>query len=119
MISLKKEPSQSSQKKYIYLSLPQVAVAATLALVIFFFFKFLPSKLPLFYSLSWGQPQLITHSQFYILPLSIALITLINLIIVLKLGSSYDFFKKILISSTIITTVILLVTFIKVVLIFI
>lgn len=108
-----------SQKKYFYLSLPSIITSLILALVIFLFFKYLPTKMPLFYSLSWGEPQLVTHTQFYIIPASILLIALINLIILWKLPPIFNFFKKILIFSTIVTTIILTVTFVKVVLIYI
>lgn len=105
--------------KYFQLSLPSILTALILALTILLIFEFLPSKLPLFFSLSWGEPQLVTHQQFYIIPASILLITFINLLILLKLNSTYDFFKKILVFSTIITTIILTITFLKIVLIFI
>lgn len=120
LINLKGQIKETSlQKIYFYLSLPSIIIALFLALIIFLFFEFLPSKLPLFYSLPWGEPQLVTQQKFYIIPLSILLITLINLTILLKLDSSFEFFKKILVFSTIVTTIILSITFIKIVLIFI
>lgn len=120
MINLKDQINQKSSKKiYFYLSLPSIVIAFFLSLIIFLFFEFLPPKIPLFYSLSWGEPQLVTHQQFYILPLSILLMTLINLIFLFKLNNSFDFFKKILVFSTIISTIILTITFIKISLIFI
>lgn len=108
-----------TQKIYFYLSLPSFLIALTLILTILLIFEFLPKKLPLFYSLPWGESQLVSHQQFYIIPASILLIAFINLLILLKLNSSFEFFKKILVFSTIITTIILTITFLKIVLIFI
>ena len=108
--------TKDSQKIYFQLSLPSILIALILALTILLIFEFLPSKLPLFYSLSWGEPQLVNQLQFYIIPASIILITLLNLIILLNLPS---FLKKILIFSTLVTTIILTITFIKIILIFI
>lgn len=120
MLNHKDQTNQNNpQKIYFYPSLSSIVIAFFLSLIIFLFFEFLPPKIPLFYSLSWGEPQLVTHQKFYIVPLSILLITLTNLVILLKLDSSFAFFKKILIFSTIVTTIILVVTFIKIVLIFI
>lgn len=107
-----------SYKIYFYLSLPSFLISLILILTILLIFEFLPSQLPLFYSLSWGEPQLVTHQQFYIIPASILLIAFINLLILLKLNSSFEFFKKILVFSTIITTIILTITFLKIILIF-
>lgn len=109
---------ENSQNTYFQISLPSIIVCVVLSLMILLIFEFLPQRLPLFYSLPWGEPQLTTHQQFYIVPASILLITLTNLLISSKLPDSYNFFKKILVFSTIITTIILAITFIKIVLIF-
>jgi len=82
-------------------------------------FKFLPPKLPLFYSVAWGNGQLATHQQFLIIPASISLITLLNLVISWQLHPSQSFFKKVLLISSIIVSVILVTTFIKIILMFI
>ncbi|MBI4035617.1 hypothetical protein HY383_01585 [Candidatus Daviesbacteria bacterium] len=81
--------------------------------------KPLPPKLPLFYSLPWGEQQLATHQQFLILPAIISILTLLNLLIFWQLHESQYFFKKILLVSSIVVSFILTVTFIKVVLNFI
>ena len=72
----------------------------------------------LFYSLPWGEGQLVSHQQFYIIPSSIILIALLNLMIIWQLPLAFGFLKKILVFSTNVTAVILTVTFIKIVLIF-
>lgn len=81
--------------------------------------KFLPEKLPLFYSLPWGDKQLATHQQFLIIPLTIGLVALLNLIISWQLHLSQSLFKKALLISSIILSLILTISFAKVVLNFI
>jgi len=78
-------------------------------------FGFLPPKLPLFYSLPWGEGQLATHQQFLIIPASISLITLFNLIISWQLHPSQVFFKRMLLLSPLVISLILTITFIKIV----
>lgn len=81
--------------------------------------KILPPKLPLFYSLAWGEKQLATHLQLLIIPASITLVTLFNLIISWQLHPQQVFFKKILLSATLLVSLILTITFFKIILIFI
>ncbi|MBI2017582.1 hypothetical protein HYS92_00880 [Candidatus Daviesbacteria bacterium] len=82
-------------------------------------FRILPEKLPLFYSLAWGEIQLASHEQFFILPASIILVTLINLFLSWQLHPSQIFLKKILLASSVIISIILSITFLKIVFIFI
>ncbi len=107
------------QRLYFWMSLPPLIIALLLTLVTIFLLKFLPSRLPLFYSLPWGDGQLATPKQFLLIPSFIGLITLINLIISWQLHSSQFFFKRILLLSSLIVNLILTITFIKIVLIFI
>ncbi|MBI3103604.1 hypothetical protein HYZ05_01560 [Candidatus Daviesbacteria bacterium] len=111
MLKLKK-----NQSLLVVISL---SCAFTIAAVILIFFRFLPEKLPLFYSLPWGEAQLAHHRQFLILPVSIILICTFNFILSQQLHHSQSFFKKVLILSSLISTLILSVTFIKIILIFI
>lgn len=102
---------------WIKLSPPLLALIMTLAIA--FSFKFLPQKMPLFYSLAWGERQLATHAQFLILPATIVLTTLINLVISWQLHPSQSFFKQILLFSPLIISLILTASFIKIILNFI
>ena len=77
--------------------------------------NFLPPALPLFYSLAWGDAQLATHQQFFIIPASISAITLLNLVISWQLHSSQAFFKKALLLSSIVLSFIMTIAFIKIV----
>lgn len=108
---------QSGLSSWIIFS--PIALALIISLLIIFLSKFLPNKLPLFYSLPWGEKQLATNQQFLVIPGSIALVSLFNLIISWQLHQQQSFFKKILIFSSLIISLILMITFIKIVLIFI
>lgn len=104
---------------YFWASISPLIASLIFSLIIETFFKNLPPKLPLFYSLSWGNQQLATHQQFLIIPASLAAITLLNLGISWQLHPQQKFFKKILLISPLIINLILMITFIKIVLIFI
>ena len=81
--------------------------------------RFLPSELPLFYSLAWGENQLVTSLQFLILPSIAVCISLINLLIYWHLHSSQILLKKILLGISLTVTLILLISFFKIIFIFI
>lgn len=104
---------------HLWISLSPLFLALLVALTILILLKFLPSKLPLFYSLPWGDEQLATHQQFLIIPAIISLITLINLTTSWQLHSSQIFFKKVLLFSSLIISFVLTITIIKIVIIFI
>ncbi len=95
-----------------------ILLALFITLFIAIFANFLPPKIPLFYSLPWGDSQLGSKEQLLILPAIIVLITLSNLIISWQLHPSQFFFKKILIFSSMLISLILTITFIKIVFIF-
>lgn len=81
--------------------------------------KSLPPKLPFFYSLPWGDKQLAQKQQLFIIPSSILLVTLINLVISWQLHSSQTFFKNILLLSSLLISLVLTISFFKILLIFI
>lgn len=103
----------------IWVNLFLLFLSLLLSLIILSLFKFLPLQLPLFYSLPWGEEQLATHQQFLIVPSVITLITLLNLSFSWQLHPSQIFFKKILLFSSLVISLILIITFIKIVLIFV
>lgn len=94
-------------------------LASLMAVSILFFPRFLPERLPLFYSLPWGEEQLASNLQFQIIPAIIILILLINLVIKKQLHPSQSFLKIALSLTSLAVTLILTITFIKIVLIFI
>lgn len=108
-----------SNKLHIWLIVTPLVLSLVIILVIGVLLRFLPTKLPLFYSLAWGEAQLATHQQFLIIPASITLIALLNLIISWQLHPQQVFFKKVLLSSSLIISLILTVAFVKIILNFI
>ena len=106
-------------KLHLWIGLSPLILSLGITVTIVTALKFLPPRLPLFYSLPWGDGQLATHQQFLIIPASISLITLLNLIISWQLHPSQSFFKKALLLSSIIVSFILTITFIKIVLNFV
>lgn len=96
-----------------------ILLSLLITLFIAIFAKFLPPKLPFFYSLPWGEKQLGSREQLLILPASIILVTLCNLIISWQLHQTQKIFKKILLLSSLLVSLILTVTFFKIILIFI
>lgn len=113
------EYKSPSQKLFVWINFLPLILSLLMTLTTIILIRFLPPKLPLFYSLPWGDGQLATHQQFFIIPASIALITLLNVVISWQLHSQQIFFKKVLLFSSLIVSLILTITFIKIVLIFI
>lgn len=106
-------------KLHFWIALFPAILSLMSALTIVILLNYLPPKLPLFYSLAWGEGQLVTRQQFFIIPASIILITPLNLIISWQLHPSQTFFKKVLLLSSIIVSLILTLALIKIVLMFI
>ncbi len=106
------------QKLYNWTTFFSMITAAVMALGVLFFLKLLPWQLPLFYSLPWGERQLANQSQFLIIPASIVLITLINLVVSHELHASQSFLKIALSLSSLITTSILIIAILKIIFIF-
>lgn len=107
------------KRLYFWASTFPALIVLILSLIILIFFRFLPAKLPLFYSLPWGGQELAGHVQFLILPAVLAVITLLNLVLSFQLHESQSFFKKVLMAATILSALILVMTFAQVVLMFI
>lgn len=79
----------------------------------------LPSQIPLFYSLPWGEPQLGSLLQFTILPSLMMMIILINLIILSHLHQTQLTLKRLLSFTSLLTATLFTVTGFKIILIFI
>lgn len=93
------------------------AILITMTYLIFY--KTISTKIPLFYSLAWGEAQLATKQQFLILPSALLLIGLINSAIAWNLHSSQHVLKRILMSSCIFIDLIFFVAAIKILSIYI
>lgn len=106
-------------KLIFWLMLPPFILSLIMIIFSLTALKFLPPRLPLFYSLAWGDKQLATHEQFLIIPAIISLITLTNILISWHLHPAQSFFKKILLLQSLTVSLILTITFSKIVLSFI
>lgn len=107
------------KKLDFWIRLSPLIISLIIVLVVVTIFNLLPARLPLFYSLSWGDEQLANHQQFLIIPASISLVALLNFVISSQLHPSQSFLKKSLLISSIIVSLILTITFIKIVLNFV
>ncbi len=115
--------SHQTPQKVVHSNLPYLGLIPILSTIaasvaIYFLASFLPKKLPLFYSLPWGEGQLVTLSQFLIIPALVSALALFNLLVFWQLKSSQNFLKQILIYSTLLSTAVLMLSFIKIILIF-
>lgn len=81
-------------------------------------YNHLPPKLPLFYSLAWGQEQLVEKFHFLLLPLILVLINLINLLLAFQLHSSQKVLKRMLLGSLALINIIVLIDVLKVLFLF-
>lgn len=90
-----------------------------IVLLITVFYNQLPLKMPLFYSIPWGENQLIAKQQFFLLPIILLLIILINTFIVSQLHSLQIVLKRLLMFSLIFIDLVILTTFFKILFIFI
>lgn len=91
-------------------------VILILTLVIFALnYQNLPSQIPLFYSLPWGQEQLVSVHQFIILPAIIILTILINLVVSWHLHPQQKVLKRTLAASTTIVSLLILITTLKII----
>ncbi|MBI2017964.1 hypothetical protein HYS92_02850 [Candidatus Daviesbacteria bacterium] len=97
----------------LVIALP-IASSMIIVVLIILMQPLLPFKMPLFYSLSWGEEQLATLPQFLIVPALISCISLINLMISWHLKGSQVISNDILIYSSLFTAVILASAIIKV-----
>lgn len=75
----------------------------------------LPPQIPLFYSLPWGEAQLVNLNQFIILPSTIILITLLNLIISWHLHPSQIIIKRVLSLSSTLTSSLIFIAAIRII----
>lgn len=100
----------------VLFSIFAVLIIAALFLVTY---NRLPPKLPLFYSLPWGQPQLVAKQQLLLLPAILILITLINSLLASQLHPVQVVIKRTLTLSLALINLIILITALKIIFIFI
>ena len=117
MFKLKKgsENFVTSNKLVLWITLSPIIISLILIATILLGLRSLPPKLPLFYSLLWGDDQLASHQEFLLIPAIIIVITLLNSVISWQLHPSQSFFKRILLFSPLVISLLLTITFIKIV----
>lgn len=93
------------------------SILLSLFLTIFYLFSYeqLPTQIPFFFSLPWGDTQLAHKNQFIILPSLILLTALVNLTITWHLHSSQLTMKRIIVSSTTIIALLTLIAGLKII----
>lgn len=79
----------------------------------------LPNQLPLFYSLGWGEQQLVSKQQFFLLPALVLFTTLLNSFIAWHIHPSQVVLKRVLVGSVVLISLIGIITALKVITIFI
>jgi hypothetical protein len=102
----------------LYTLMP-IVLSIALFIAILILLHSLPENLPFFYSLPWGEPQLAKKYQLLILPAATLCITLVNLIIFLQLSKTQQFLREVLKLTSMIVTLVLIISFLKIVYIFI
>lgn len=104
-------------------SLTIISISLSLIILLLFFLvlflDILPPKLPLFYSLTWGEAQLVQKPQFFILPAMMLLIGLINLSLASQLHPGQIVLKRMLILSVLAIALIIFISAFKILTIFI
>lgn len=96
-----------------------IGLLFVIAILILIFGASLPEKIPMFYSLPWGETQLASKLQLLIIPSIGLIIVLFNLLIFWQLHQTQILFKRTLIATNFVISIILFATFIKIVFIFI
>lgn len=110
----------TKQDKPIFFSNIFALIFSALVFIIFFINRpNLPSQLPLFYSLPWGDNYLADLNQFLTLPFISVLIILLNIIISWHLHKSQSLLKRILSFCSLAITILTLITAVKIIYIFI
>lgn len=95
-----------------------LTVFLLLHLIFFSLVGILPAKLPLFYSLPWGEPQLASKQQFLILPTVVLLISALNIAFAWRLHPSQVILRRMLFLTMVGIDLIILVAGIKIISIF-
>lgn len=109
-----------TQDKLSFYSLLISLLLAILIVILFLInYSKLPNEIPLFYSLFLWENQLVKLPQFIILPLVIVLMVMINTILSWQLHPAQYVLKKIINFATILISILILISSIKIIYIFI
>ena len=103
------------------LSVPLLVSLSSVVLIIATFlilYQKLPPKLPLFYSLPWGQAQLVEKQQFLLMPAVLIMALLINTFIAYHLNQAQYVLRRILMLNLVFISIIIFLTALKILSIF-
>lgn len=109
---------KSSDKYFLTPLFISLFIALLITLLIFILYNQLPFKLPLFYSLPWGETQLVAKQQLFLLPIILLVIVLINAFIFSQLHPVQKVLKRLLMFNLIFIDLIIFTTFLKILFIF-
>lgn len=110
---------KESDKYILFPSAFSVISSLLITILLVTFYNLLPAKLPLLYSLPWGDQQLVSKQQFLLLPAIIVLISLINVFLSSQLHLAQYVLKRIILLNIIFIDLILVITAVKIIVIFI
>lgn len=85
----------------------------------FVLYNYLPPKVPLFYSLPWGQDELVNKQQFLLLPAILAGLTFINTLITSQIHPIQTVLKRLLMLSLLLINSVILITALRILFIFV
>lgn len=106
--------------KYLSSSVIVSIISVFVIITLFaYYYPALPSRLPLFYSLSWGESQLVAKQQFFLLPTVLVLINVVNMFIAFHLHEIQYVLKRILTLALIFIDLAIIITTIKIMTIFV
>ncbi|OGE26956.1 hypothetical protein A3H85_03745 [Candidatus Daviesbacteria bacterium RIFCSPLOWO2_02_FULL_40_8] len=79
----------------------------------------LPNRIPMHYSRPWGETQLVENWQFLLLPVTLVVLTLLNLFLASQLHPSQLVLRRTLLLTVVLLSFMILVSSIKILLIFV
>lgn len=101
--------------KLIFISIATtifVSIISTLGIV--WFKDVLPAKVPMFYSLPWGQSQLVSPNTLFLLPILAVGITIVNILISKQLHASQLILKQLLLGIILVSDLLILLTVVRI-----
>lgn len=110
---------KTTDKFLLWPGLLSLSISLLITIALLLLYSRLPSKLPLFYSLSWGESELVQKQQFFLLPVILLLVTLVNSLIISQLHPVQLVLKRTLMCSQVLTSLLIAITTLKILLIFI
>lgn len=103
------------QLKLVYICIiSTLSLSVISSLTIIWIKNALPTKVPLFYSLSWGQHQLAPINWLFLLPGITICIMGINLIISKQLHESQLILKRMLLGVILVSDLLILITIVRI-----